>query len=74
MKRFSVDKDVPITLPKGSKWNELAYEMKKGDSVLMSEQEMKSFREYLRRRQILCLTRRVTDAPDDEAYRVWRRS
>jgi len=74
IKKFNVDKDVAITLPKGSKWDELVDEMSKGDSVLMSEKEMKCFREHLRRRQIMCLTRRVIDAPDEEAFRVWRRS
>ena len=70
MENFNVEKDVPVR----RKWAELADNMGKGDSVLMSEKDMKCFREYMRRSEIMCLTRRNIDGPEHEAYRVWRRS
>ena len=69
---YTIEKDVPMAVYSG-KWAELTEEMQVGDSVLMSLQEMKSFREHMRRKGILTLVRNMKGNEPEEAYRIWRR-
>lgn len=69
---YTVEKDVPVAQYRG-KWAKLTEEMQSGDSVLMSLQEMKSFREHMRRRGILTLVRSMKGNEPEQAYRIWRR-
>ena len=71
--KFIVQKGIPVNQHWG-KWAQLSEDMTKGDSVLMSEQEMKSFREHLRRKGILSAVRKNPEGEGDQAYRLWRRS
>lgn len=71
---WAIEKDIPIEEYSG-KWKQLTEEMRRGDSVLMSDRESKSFREHLRRLGVLTAVRKNPESTaDSDAYRVWRRS
>jgi hypothetical protein len=71
---YAIEKDVPIEEYNG-KWKQLTEDMRQGDSVLMSWKDSQSFREHLRRRGILAVVRKNTDATTDEdSHRIWRRT
>jgi hypothetical protein len=71
---YAIEKDIPIEEYNG-KWKQLTAEMQRGDSVLMSDRDSKSFREHLRRKGILSVVRKNKEFKTaDEEYRVWRRT